>query len=410
MQTLAHKIELRVNNKQATYLSKSCGVARVAYNWALAEWGKMYAAGERPTEGMLRKKLNAIKKEQFPWMLEVTKCAPQLAIKDDLKSAFTRFFNKQGKYPKKRRKGVRDRFHISNDQFDVKGDSIRIPKLGWIRMREVLRFEGKILSATISRIAEKWFVSITVETENTYIHKNNCDNGGTAGIDLGVNTFATITSNGDVIKYESVKPYKTLKHKIKRLQKSLSRKQKKSKNRQKSRNKLAKWYAKSSNIRSDNIEKSTTEIANKYSHVVIEDLNVSGMSGNHKLAGSILDMGFYNFRNRLQTKLNIRNKKLTIADRWFASSKLCSNCSYLHREMTLKDRMWECPNCNVTHDRDVNAAMNLEKLAVGSTVSACGVAANGGTFSDKRSTSYAMLKQEFNNNIAQDCIILSNIV
>lgn len=148
---------------------------------------------------------------------------------------------------------------------------------------------------------------------------------------------------------------------------------------------------------------------------MIENLNVSGMSKNHKLARSILDMGFYNFRNRLQTKLQIRNKQLTIADRWFASSKLCNNCSYLYREMTLKDRMWECPNCNVTHYRDVNAAMNLEKLAVSSTVShtsveACGVASNGGTFSNKRSTSYAMTKQEFNNNVVQDCNILNNIV
>lgn len=281
MQTLAHKIELRVNNKQETYLSKACGVARVAYNWALAEWGKMYDAGEKPNEGVLRKKLNAIKKEQFPWMLEVTKCAPQLAIKDDLNSAFTRFFNKQGKYPKKRRKGVRDRFHISNDQFDVKEDSIRIPKLGWIRMRESLRFEGKVLSATISRVADKWFASIAVETENAPIHKANCDNNLTAGIDLGISTFATVASNGDVVKYDGVKPHKALLGKLKRLQKSLSRKVKKSKNRQKVRKKLARAHARITNKRGDHIEKTTTTLENKYNYIVIESLNVSRMSKNH---------------------------------------------------------------------------------------------------------------------------------
>ena len=125
------------------------------------------------------------------------------------------------------------------------------------------------------------------------------------------------------------------------------------------------------------------------------------MSKNHKLARSILDMGFYNFRNRLQTKLKTRNKQLAIADKWFASSKLCSNCNYHYREMTLKDRIWDCPNCGMNHDRDINAARNLEKLAISSIVSACGVATNGGMLSNQQSTSHAMLKQEFNSNNAQ---------
>ena len=323
MHTLSHKIELQANNKQATYFAKACGVARVAYNWGLSEWEKMYKAGEKPNECMLRKKLNAIKKEQFPWMSEVTKCAPQLAIKDDLASAFKRFFNKQGGYPKFRRKDVRERFHISNDQFDVKGDSIRVPRLGWVRMRESLRFDGKVLSATISRTANKWFVSITVEVESSkIIHENNNKNTLTAGIDLGINTFATVASNDEVIKYDGVKPHKALLGRLKRLNQSLSRKVKKSANRKKARYKLAKLHAKVANIRNDYVEKTTTEIANKYNHVVIENLNVSGMSRNHKLARSILDMGFYNFRNRLQNKLQARGKQLTLADRWFASSNV----------------------------------------------------------------------------------------
>src|SRR6185437_9941295 len=411
MRTLSHKIELKVNNKQATYFAKACGVARAAYNWALSEWTRMYEAGEKPSEGVLRKKLNSIKKEQFPWMLEVTKCAPQLAIKDDLTSAFTRFFNKQGGYPKYRRKDVRERFHISNDQFDVKEESIRIPRLGWVHMRETLRFSGKILSATISRTSDKWFVSITIEVEDSNIsYSGNCKNTLTAGVDLGINTFATVASDGAATKYSGVKPHKALLGRLRRLSKSLSRKVKKSRNRKKARYKLARLHARVANIRNDCIEKASTELANKYNHVVLENLNVSGMSKNRKLARSILEMGFYNFRHRLQAKLSARGKQLTVADRWFASSKLCSNCSYLYSEMTLKDRMWVCPNCGTHHDRDINAAMNLEKLAVSSTVSACGVAANGGMLSNQQPTSYATLKQEFNNNVAQDCKILSNIV
>ncbi|TXH53307.1 MAG: transposase [Bacteroidia bacterium] len=109
-------------------------------------------------------------------------------------------------------------------------------------------------------------------------------------------------------------------------------------------------------------------------------------------------------------EIKTRNKQLTIANRWFVSSKLCSNCNYHYDEMTLKDRIWDCPNCGINHDRDMNAARNLEKLAVSSTVSACGVATNGGMLNNQQSTSYAVLKQEFNNNNAQDCNILSKIV
>jgi putative transposase len=414
MQTIAHKIELAVNNKQGTYFAKACGVARVAYNWGLFEWKRMYESGEKPNEAELRKKLNSIKKSQFPYMLEVTKCAPQLAIKDDLATAFKRFFSKQSGYPKPRKKFIHDRFHISNDQFDIKDNYIRIPKLGWVKMHETLRYHGKVLSATISRVADKWFVSITVEVDDTNIkYPNNQMTNKISGVDLGITTFATIVSDdGTVKKHDSIKPYKTLLTQVKRLSRQLSRKQKKSKNRTKARYKLAKMHARISNIRNDYVEKVTTELANNNSHIVLENLNVRGMSKNRKLAKSILDMGFYNFKSRLEAKLKARNKQLMIADRWFASSKLCSTngCGYLYRDMTLKDRMWDCPNCNVTHDRDVNSARNLMNLAVSSTVSACGVSSDGGTLSNQWSTSHVMLKQEFNHNVVQNCNILHNIV
>src|SRR5579875_3917889 len=223
MPTIAHKIELKANNKQRTYFAKACGVARVAYNWGLSEWERLYKTGEKPNEGVLRKRLNAIKRDEFPYMLEVTKCAAQLAIKDDLANSFIRFFNKQGGYPKPRKRGIHDRFHISNDQFDVKDDSIRVPKLGWVKMTESLRFEGKILSATISRVADKWFASITVEVSDV-VTTGNLVNNRIAGVDLGINTFATVVDGNNTVKeYKGVKPYKSLLGKVKRLSKSLSR-------------------------------------------------------------------------------------------------------------------------------------------------------------------------------------------
>ena len=144
----AHKIALDPNNVQATHLARACGVARFAYNWALAEWTRQYEAWKadnslpRPNQMALRQ-LNAIKRSEFPWMLEVTKCAPQLAIMQ-LGEAFRNFFALRAKYPKFRRKGIHDRFSISNDQFHIDGRRIRIPNLGWVRMREALRFRDNL--------------------------------------------------------------------------------------------------------------------------------------------------------------------------------------------------------------------------------------------------------------------------
>src|SRR3990167_9082694 len=152
MMLRGHRIELRTNNKQATYFAKASGTARKAYNWALNEWEIQRQAGGKPSEAALRRQLNSIKREAFPWMLEVTKNAPQMAI-IQLGQAFKSFFTKRAAYPKFRKKGIHDRLTLSNDQFHVDASRIRIPRLGWVRMRESLRFEGKLLSATISRQA-----------------------------------------------------------------------------------------------------------------------------------------------------------------------------------------------------------------------------------------------------------------
>ncbi|WP_229429599.1 helix-turn-helix domain-containing protein [Massilia sp. ZL223] len=186
---VAHRIRLDPNNVQATYLARAAGVARFAYNWALDEWGKQYAACEadpslrKPSEAALRRQLNAIKREQFPWILEVTKNAPQMAIMQ-LGRAFDNFFNKRARYPIFRRKGCDDRFSLSNDQFRVEDKRIRIPKLGWIRMCETLRFTGRIVSAAVSRVADHWYASITVDTLELSLPP--AENQGAVGIDLGV--------------------------------------------------------------------------------------------------------------------------------------------------------------------------------------------------------------------------------
>jgi len=370
---IAHKIALNPNNVQATYLAKAAGTARFAYNWALAEWTRQYEAWKanptqpKPSQLSLRRQLNAIKHKQFPWMLEVTKCAPQMAI-IQLGQAFKNFFAGRARYPKFRKKGVHDRFTITNDQFSVDGSRIRIPNLGWVRMREPLRFTGTIMSATVSRVADRWFVAIAVDTQdNSYLPK--AENQGVVGVDLGIKAMATL-STGEV--FAGPKAHKALLGRLKRLSRSLSRKQKGSANRRKARTKLARMNARVANIRADFTHKLTTDLTRRFHTVVIEDLNVRGMVKNRHLARSIADMSFFEFRRQLEYKAAMRGSQVIVADRFFASSKTCSVCAHKLDDMPLSVRWWTCPVCGTLHDRDINAAVNLKNLAVSSTVSACG--------------------------------------
>jgi putative transposase len=372
---LAHKIQFDPNNVQATYLSKACGVARFAYNWALAKTKEKYEQDNTSkfSESALRRELNAIKKEQFPWMLEVTKCAPQLAIKDGLSKAFKNFFAKRAGFPKFKKKGVNDSFSLSNDQFAIKDKSIRIPNLGYVRMAEKLRFDGKIIGATVSRKADRWFVSIQVELADPKpIHNSESQ---AVGVDLGVKDLATLS---DGTKVSGAKPHKALLSRLRRLNKSLSRKegskkgQKKSQNFKKAQMKLSRLHARIANIRNDETHKLTTILTKNYGIIGIEDLNVSGMAKNHKLARAVLDMSFFEFRRQLEYKSKIKGGHVIIADRFYPSSKTCSNCGFKYGELTLSVREWTCPECSAIHDRDLNAAINLKNYAVSYMVSACG--------------------------------------
>ena len=367
----SHKIELSPNNKQATYFSKACGTARFAYNWALNEWKKQYCEGLKPSEVALRRQLNSIKKEQFPWMYEVTKNAPQMAI-INLGEAFKRFFKGLAQYPQFKKKGLHDSFTLTNDQFKVTENKIQLPHIGKVKLCESLRFVGKIISATISRTANKWFVSVTVETnapQTTY------ENQGVVGVDFGVKTLATLSTGEEIA---GPKPHKALLKRLKRLSRSLSRKIKGSKNRFKAKQKLAKLHARISNIRLDALHKLTTSLVQRFPTIVIEDLNVRGMLKNRKLSRAISDMSFYEFRRQLEYKLKLRDGKLIIADRFFASSKLCSHCGFKYEQLTLCERTWTCSACNTFHQRDFNASINLKNyLAVSSTVLACGEEGNG---------------------------------
>ena len=375
---IAHRIALNPNNAQTSHLSRAAGTARFAYNWALAEWKRQYEAWKadnslpKPSQRSLRRQLNAIKREQFPWMLEVTKNAPQMAI-IQLGQAFQNFFAGRARYPQFRKKGVHHRFTLTNDQFEIDASRIRIPNLGWVRMRETLRFAGKIMSATVSRVADGWFVGITVDTLDSS-HLPRAENQGAVGVDLGVSALATL-STGETIP--GPKPHKALLGRLRRLSRSLSRKVKGSANRRKAKAKLAKLHARIAAIRSDALHKLTTDLTRRFHTIGVEDLNVRGMAKNRRLARSIADMGWFELRRQLEYKAAMRGGQVVVADRFFASSKTCSDCGHKLEELPLSLREWTCPECGAIHDRDVNAALNLKNMAVSSTVAACGEEGSG---------------------------------
>ena len=330
----AHKIELIVNESQELYLKKAVGCARFAFNWALNEWKQEYEAYKKdpglpkPSQYSIRRKLNAIKREQFPWMMEVTKCAVQMAI-IQLGQAFANFWKnpEHFKYPKFKKKYVSDSFTISNDHFEVKGSRIRIPKLGWVRMREPLRFkEAKLLWATVSRRGKRWYVSLSCELTDLN-HLKPAKNQGTVGVDLGVKSLAVLSNHK---RFEALQPLKKSLSKLRRLQRKLARSQKGSKNRIKLVLEIGELHRKIFNYRQNALHQLTNYLTTHFSRIVIEDLNVSGMLKNGKLARCIADVGFYEFRRQLLYKAEQRGCEVIVADRYYASSKTCGYCGQKH--------------------------------------------------------------------------------
>jgi putative transposase len=366
------KTEIRPNNKQITMLRQHCGTARFAYNWGLSQRLKQYEETKKSDNAIQQHKtLNKLKKTEFSWMYAVSKCAPQEALRD-LDVAYKKFFREKKGFPnfKKKREG-RGSFRLTGS-IEIFTDKVKIPKIGFIRLKEK-NYLPKIKPSqiTISEICGKWFVSFNTTVENKVEALSN----DIIGIDLGINKLAVL-STGIIFKNPKSlnKGLKRLKH----AQKSLSKKAKGSNNRKKAIRNVAKQHFKISNIRKDAIHKMTTLITkNKVSKVVIEDLSVSNMIKNHKLAKSISDCSFYEIRRQLEYKLKEIGTELIIADRFFPSSKLCSNCNNKKDELNLSERTYICEKCGIEIDRDYNSSLNLRGYTASSAgIKVCGESVN----------------------------------
>jgi len=405
---LVHKIELVPNNRQVTFFTCSCGVARFAYNWALEQWRHEYEAGGKPTEAALRRKLNAIKRDKFPWMLDVSKTVPQQAIKN-LGQAFQHFFRrvKQGEkpgYPRFRKKGIHDAFRADNgppeagkDAVRVDGKRVLLPKIGWVRMCEEVRFTGQIKSVVVSRRADRWYAAFAVETDNLP-HASRKTHGEATGVDLGISHLATLADGACIT---GPKPHTALLKKLRRESRRLSRKRKGSANWRKAKDKLASLHKRIANIRVDSLHKLTTCLVLDYDLIGIEDLHVRGMSRNRHLARAILDQAFYEFRRQLAYKACMYGVRVVVADRFYPSSKTCCRCGAV-QDMPLHQRVFRCA-CGNEIDRDLNAAINLKQYAIrqalseSTPVERTALAGDGNTPGETGS-----MKQEANSN--QLCI------
>jgi len=362
----AHKIRLNPTLEQQAYFRQAAGTARFVYNWGLAEVKRALDEGRTPASALdLKARFNAIKREQFPWVYVVTKCAVEGAFRN-LGAALANFrASKRGArkgkrmgFPTfKRKKRGAGSFYLANDKFALEGHWIRTPKLGWVNMTEPLRFMGKIMGATISERAGWWWVSIQVDVpREPPMHQ-----GHAVGVDVGVKELV-VDSDGE--RFENQKPLRSALGTVKRLQRRVSRRVKGSKNRRKALDKLARAHYRVACLRSDAQHKATTQIARKASLIGLEDLNVAGMLKRRRLAQALSDASLSEVHRQLHYKAEWYGGQVVRIGRFFPSSRMHNSCGGYKAELELAEREWSCPACGQVVDRDLNAARNIRDEAL----------------------------------------------
>lgn len=376
------KIMLIPNNKQTTKLFEYAGAKRFAYNWALAKQQENYKNGGKfLNDNILRKEFTQLKKlEEYEWLNNISNNVTKQAIKDCC-NAFKRFFKGESKYPKfKSKKYSLPKFYQDTDKIQFTSTHVKFEgfseskkrnkqQLNWVRLSEHDRIpygnDVKYINPRVSFDGLNWWISVGVECEaNTAIPQSEG-----IGIDLGIKDLAICSDENTYKNINKTKKVKKLEKKKRRLQRQVSRKYengregnryKKTKNIVKLENKLLKLNHKLTNIRHNYICQTTTEIIKREpSFIVMEDLNVAGMMKNKHLAKAIQQQCFYELKKQIQYKCNWNNIKFIEAPRFYPSSKTCSNCGCINKNLKLSDRTYICPECGFEIDRDYNASLNL---------------------------------------------------
>ena len=359
MELRTQKIELNPNNKQSRLMAQHCGYARVAFNFGLSSFKVGLDAEEWRTYQDIKREFNAVKRERFDWCDALSQNASKNAI-HNFGDAVQRWKSGQNRFPVYKKRSDRISYQADNGvgTVEVYKKRISLPKIGWVRLREELRFTGEVSKVVVSKRNERWFVSILVRCdESNYTHQPTLfDDKQPIGVDVGINTLATCS---DGVVYDNPRPLKRYQRKLRRANKALSRKCQGSQNWQKAKKRLGGVHYRIACIREDAHHKASTAIVKRASAIGIETLNISGLLKNRRLAKALSDSALSLFLTMLKYKAEHRGIPITEADRFFASSKTCSNCGHKNTDLTLSDRTYHCTECGFECDRDVNAAINL---------------------------------------------------